>query len=102
MRGLQTNVMSEETVRQWRRMFTDGRKNARDEERSGRASVVSDDLVQSERRRFTVSERSCEFTQISLTFLYVIIIVKLGYHNFCRRWDRNRGTSAFKSRYLAT
>jgi hypothetical protein len=41
--------------------------NIRDEELSGRPSVVSDDLVQSieqkicERRCFTVSELSCEF-----------------------------------------
>jgi hypothetical protein len=41
------NVMSEETVRQWCRIFKIGRTNAHDEERSGLPSVVSDDLVQS-------------------------------------------------------
>jgi transposase len=61
------NVMSEETVRQWCRMFKVGRTNVHDEERSGRPSVVSDDLVQSERRRLTLSEVSCEFPQISCT-----------------------------------
>jgi transposase len=69
------NVMSEGTVRQWCRMFKDRRTNVHDEERSGRPSVVSDDLVQSidqkicERWRFTISELSCEiphFTQCSL------------------------------------
>jgi transposase len=39
------NVMSEETVRQWCRVFKDGRTNVHDEERNGRPSVVSDDLV---------------------------------------------------------
>jgi hypothetical protein len=50
-----------------------GRTNVQDEERSGRLSVVSDDLVQSveqevcKRQRFTISELSCEFPQISCT-----------------------------------
>jgi hypothetical protein len=39
------NVLSEGTVREWSRMFTDGLTNIHDEERSGRPSVVSD-LVQ--------------------------------------------------------
>jgi hypothetical protein len=67
-------------------MFKDVRTNVHDEERSGRPSVVSDDLVQSERRCFTLSEISCEFTQISRTFLYEIITVWLGYHKLCARW----------------
>jgi transposase len=41
------NVMSEGTVRQWCRMFKDGRTNVHNEEQIGRPSVVSDDLVQS-------------------------------------------------------
>jgi transposase len=63
-------VMSEGTVRQWCRMLKDGRTNVHDEERSGRPSVVNDDLVQSvdqkicERWCFTISELSCEFPQI--------------------------------------
>jgi transposase len=67
--------MSEVTVRYWRRMFKDGRINVHDEERSGRPSVVSEDLVRSvdqkmcERRCFTISELSYEFPQISGAFL---------------------------------
>jgi transposase len=55
------NVMNKGTIRQWCRMFKDGRRDVHDEER-GRPSVVSRDLVQSvdqkicERRRFTISE----------------------------------------------
>jgi hypothetical protein len=36
------NVTTEETVRQWCRMFKDGRTNVHDEERSGRPSVCSE------------------------------------------------------------
>jgi transposase len=39
--------MSKGTVRQWCRMFKDGRTDAHDEERSGRPHVVSGDLFQS-------------------------------------------------------
>jgi hypothetical protein len=40
------NVMDEGTVRQWCKMFKDGRTNVHDEEQSGQPSVVSDDIVQ--------------------------------------------------------
>jgi hypothetical protein len=67
------NVMCEGTVRQWCRMFKDGRKNVQDGELSGWPSVVSDDPVQSvdqkihERQCFTISEPLCEFPKISCT-----------------------------------
>jgi hypothetical protein len=86
------NVMCEGTVRQWCRMFKDGRTNVHDEERSSRPSAVSYDLVQSvgqkicEKQRFTISELLCEFPQISCTALYKIITAKLDYHQFCARW----------------
>jgi transposase len=37
--------MSEGTVRQWFRMFKDWKTNVHDEQRSGRPSVVSDDII---------------------------------------------------------
>jgi transposase len=40
------NVVSEGTVRQWCRMFNEGRLNVHDKERSGRSSVLSDYFVQ--------------------------------------------------------
>jgi hypothetical protein len=72
-------------------MFKDERKNFQDGEGSGLSSVVSDGLVSSvdqkicERQRFTISELSCEFPQISRTVLYEIITVTLGCHKFCAR-----------------
>jgi hypothetical protein len=50
------NVMTEGTVRQWCRMFIDGRTNVHNKNPSGRLSVVSDDRVQSERLCFTISK----------------------------------------------
>jgi hypothetical protein len=77
------NVMSEGIVRQWCRMFKDGPTNVQDEERSGRPAVCrrNDQSVDQEcckRWRFTISEVSCEFPQVSLTGLYEIITDRLG------------------------
>jgi hypothetical protein len=39
--------MSEGIVRQWYRMFEDGRTSVHDEERSGQLAISTDDLSQS-------------------------------------------------------
>jgi hypothetical protein len=88
-------------------MFKGGRTNVHDEERSGRPSVVSHDLVQSagqnicERLPITISDLSCEFSQISHTVLYEIITVRLGSHKFCARWVPKMVTGAHKIQRIA-
>jgi len=63
-------------VRKWVRMFNEGRENVHDEARIGRPSLVNDDLLSkvNERvrddRRFTFSDLSLHFHQISRTPLY--------------------------------
>jgi len=70
------NAMSDGMVRKWVRMFNEGRENVHDEARSGRPSLVNDDLVRkvNERvrddRRFTISDLSLHFPQISRALLY--------------------------------
>ena len=77
--------MSDGMVRKWVRMFNEGRENVHDEARSGRPSLVNDDLVRkvNERvrddRRFTISDLSLHFPQISMTLLYDIVSSHLGY-----------------------
>jgi len=72
------NALSDGMVRKWVRMFNEGRENVLDEARSGRPSLVNDDLVRkvNERvcddRRFTVSDLSLHFPQISRTLSVVI------------------------------
>jgi hypothetical protein len=79
--------MSEGTVRQWCRMFKARQTDNHNEEQNSQSSVVRDDLVQSvdqkirERWWFTISERSCEFPQISHTLFNMIVTVRLGYHH---------------------
>jgi len=69
------NAMSGGMVRKWIWMFNEGRENVHDESRSGRPSSMNDDLVPkvNERvrddRRFTISDLSLHFPQISRTTL---------------------------------
>ena len=61
------NAISDDMIRKWVRMFNEGRENVNDEARSGRPSLVNDDLVRkvNERvrddRRFTISDLSLHF-----------------------------------------
>ena len=69
------NAMSDGMVRKWVWMFNEGRENVHDEARSGRPSLVKDDLVRKinegvrDDGRFTFSELSLNVTQISRTLL---------------------------------
>jgi len=73
------NVMCDGMVRKWVRMFNEGRENVHDEARSGRPCLVNNDLVfkVNERvrddTRFTISDLSLHFPQISRTVLYDIV-----------------------------
>ncbi|GFS47776.1 HTH_48 domain-containing protein [Trichonephila clavipes] len=56
------NVMNESSIRKWCIQFKNGRTNVRDEEKSGRPSIVTDELVAQvdeeirENHRFTIME----------------------------------------------
>ena len=79
------NAMSDGMVRKWVRMLYEGRENVHDEARSGRPSLVNDDLARkvNERvrddRHFTISDLSLHFPQISRTLLYGIVSSHLGH-----------------------
>jgi transposase len=65
------NAMSDGMVRKWVRMFYEERENLHDKARSGRPSLANGYLVRklNERvrddRRFTISDLSLHFPQIS-------------------------------------
>jgi hypothetical protein len=86
------NALSDGLVRKWIRKFNEGRDNMHDEPRSGRPSVVSDDLVRAvetkfyEDRRFTISSLSLHFQQISRTVLYEIVTDHLDFKELCSCW----------------
>jgi len=83
------NAMSDGMVRKRVRMFNEGQENMYDEARSGRPSLVNDDLLHkvNERvcddRHFTISDLSLHFPQISRTLLYDTVSSHLGYRKVC-------------------
>jgi histone-lysine N-methyltransferase SETMAR len=102
------NAMSDGMVRKWVRMFNDGRVTVHDEARSGRPSVVTDDLVEQvnnrirANRRFTISTLSSEFPQISRTVLYEIVAVQLNFRKLCSRWVPKMLSDEHKEKRLAS
>ena len=78
------NAMSDGMVRNWVRMFNEGRENVHDEARSVRPCLVNDDLVRNinervgDDRRFTISDLSLHFLRISRTVFYDIVSRHLG------------------------
>jgi hypothetical protein len=102
------NVMSEGDVRQWCRMFRDGRTNVHNDQQSGWPSVVSDTRVLRAGQKvcegwhFTISELLCEFPHILPTVLYKIITDTLGCHKFCTSWVLKMLTGAHKMQRMAS
>lgn len=86
-------AMSDSMVRRWVRLFNEGRKNVHDDERSGRPSLVNDDMVRAveekikENRRFTMTELSLDFPIISRSLLHEIVSNEL---NFRKEGERSR------------
>jgi len=75
------NAMSDGMVRKWIRMFNEGQENVHDEARSSRPSLANDNLVHkfNERvrddRRFTISDLSLHFPQISRTLMTLSAVI---------------------------
>jgi len=78
-----------------------------DEARSGRPSLVNDDLVRkvNERvrddSRFTISDLSLHFPQISRTLLCETVSSHLGYRKVCARWVPKILTEEHKKQHVA-
>ncbi|GFT40277.1 uncharacterized protein TNCV_627701 [Trichonephila clavipes] len=70
------NIMSKQMTYLWCRQFSEGRQSVYDKQCSGRPSLISDDLVELVRQRliknhrFTITELSSQFPQISRSLLH--------------------------------
>jgi histone-lysine N-methyltransferase SETMAR len=100
------NAMSDGMVRRWCRMFSEGRTNVHNDDRSGRPSLVTANLLDQvnekilENRRFTMSELSTHFPHISRSLLHKIITEHLQYHKLCARWVPKMLTDDHKSKHM--
>ena len=101
------NFMSEGSVREWCRKFKEGQTDVHDEDGQGRKSVATVGLVQRVdqvvrgKRRFTISELSEEFPDISRSALYTIVR-DLGYRKLCARWVPKMLSDDHKTQRMAS
>ena len=85
------HVMNAASVRKWCIMFTNGRTDVHDAEKSGRPSVITDALKQKvnriirENRHFTISEVYEQCPEVSSTVVYDIVTEHLQYRKIARR-----------------
>ena len=82
------HVMNAASVRKWRTMFTNGRTDVHDVERSGRPSVITDALKQKvnsiirENRHFTISEAYEQCPEVSRAVVYETVTVHLQHQSW--------------------
>jgi len=72
------NATSDGMVRKWVRLFKEGRENLHNEARSGRPSLVNDDLVRKVNERvrddrLAIFDLSLHFPRIFRTLIYAIV-----------------------------
>jgi len=90
------HVMNAASVRKWCIMFTNGRTDVHDAEKSGRPSVITDVLKEKvnriirENRHFTISEVYEKCPEVSRALVYQIVTKHLKYRKICARWFARR------------
>ena len=96
------NAMIDGMVRKWVRMFIEGREKV---QQSWRPSLVNADLVRKVKERgrddsrFTISDLSLHFLQISRSLLCDIVSSHLGYRKVCARWVPKMLTKEHKEQH---
>ncbi|KAG5319305.1 SETMR methyltransferase, partial [Pseudoatta argentina] len=94
--------MNRTSVFKWCREFKNGRTSVHDDQRSGRPSILTDDIVENienalrDDRRLTVDELSAMFPQISRSLLHETITETLGYRKLSARWVPKQLTDQHK------
>ncbi|GFV80337.1 HTH_48 domain-containing protein [Trichonephila clavipes] len=82
-------------------------ENVHDEPRSGRPSVITDDLVNAvdekirEDRRFTISTLALTFPNVGRTTLHKVVSEKLKFRKLCARWVPRLLTEEHKLKRMA-
>ncbi|KAG5328400.1 GVQW3 protein, partial [Acromyrmex charruanus] len=98
--------MNRTSVFKWCREFKNGRTSVHDDQRSGRPSILTDDIVEKienalrDDRRLTVDELSAMFPQISRSLLHETITETLGYRKLSARWVNGLGQRNLRRRMV--
>ncbi|KAG5318103.1 SETMR methyltransferase, partial [Pseudoatta argentina] len=94
--------MNRTSVFKWCREFKNGRTSVYDDQRSGRPSILTDDIVEKienalrDDRRLTVDELSAMVAQISRSLLHETITETLGYRKLSAKWVPKQLTDQHK------
>jgi hypothetical protein len=84
--------MNQQNMTKWCPEFSEGRTDVHDEQRSGRPSFTSDDLLQETEgeiranRHATIRELPHIILEVSKTTIHEAVTEKLGYRKLCARW----------------
>lgn len=95
-------AMNRTSVYKWCREFKNGRTSVHDDQRSGRPSIVTDELVEKieiavrDDRRLTLDELSAMFPQISRSLIHETITETLGFRKLSARWVPKQLTEEHK------
>jgi transposase len=95
-------------IRRWVGHFNEGRENGHDDPRSGRPSVVNEDLVRAleekiqENRQFTISSLTLYFPQISRSLHRKMVSDKLRFRKLCSCWVPKLLTEEHKMKLQAS
>jgi transposase len=85
------NVMNQQNMTKWCHEFSEGRTDVHDEKRSGRPSLISDDLLQETEgeirahRCLTIRELHHITPEVSKTTIHEAVTEKLWYRKLCAR-----------------
>jgi len=102
------NVMNRQNVTKWGREFSEGRTDVHDEQRSGRPSLISDNLLQEiegeirANRRATIRELHHIIHEVSKTTIHGAVTEKLRYRKLCARWVPKMLTDDHKTKRMGS
>jgi transposase len=86
------DIMNRQNVTKWCREFSEGRTDVHDEQRSGRPSLISDDLLKKIEGEIhanwcrTIRELHHIIPKASKTTINEVVTQKLGYRKLCAHW----------------
>ena len=102
------NVINLQNVTKWCREFSEGRTDVHEEQRSGRPSLIRDDLLQEiegeirANRRVTIRELHHIIPEVSKTTIHEDATEKLGYRKLCARWVPKILTKDHKTKQMGS
>jgi len=102
------NVINRQNVTKWCREFSEGRTDVHDEQRSGRPSLISDDLLREiegeirTNQSMTVRELHHIIPKVSKTIIHEAVTEKIGYRKLCASWVPKMLTDDHKTKLMGS